>query len=270
MNFFEQVMVILYLIVAVVAVFGVFLTYFDRPIRLEIVKRHSDDLKGLVQIWMQEVPKIPFASEFGMYESVSEPSSLEIPVERRYLFNDIKNHAPAGLRLFKVWNAFKLLYDDYEEMLYSLFKAIGDEATERTGLPLGWDKKGELFEPYIKLIYYDAFNVAKNIPKQYDKTGYRTTGGQEYVLASNAYTSSLAWPGSSEALQNVQDVHQDMINRLEDSEYPKMAKDILESQKNMEEARETLMRTLNGFTSIPILPGKCDYIRRSIYGILYR
>ncbi len=219
---------------------------------------------------MKEIPEIPSASAFTVQESKSESSSLEIPVEKSYLFFDIKNHTPADLGLLEVWSSFKVLYDDYVKMRCSLFKVIGDEATKRTGLPLGWDKKGLLFELYVELIYSDAFNVAKNIPKWFDKTGYRIDGGQEYVLASKAYNSSLAWPGSLEALQKAQDVHQDMINRLEDSEYPKMAKDILKHQENVEEARETLMRTLNGFISIPILPGKCDYIRRSMYGILYR
>lgn len=257
-------------VVVITVAIGVFLTYFYRPIKIEIRKRHSDDLKGLVEEWKAEVPEVLSANE----AEKSEPTLLKLPVEKEHLFSDLKNHMPPDLNVLDVWKTFKSEYKEYARKRYRLFKDICDEVANKTGLDFKWKgsnyewKEGTMSDLYIELIYRDAFNVADNRSKRYDNIGYVIEAGTTgYLLRSRTQVTTLAWGSSKEVVRKAESIHKAMISGLEDSDYVGKAKSLLDDQKALEERREELMIALNGFISIPIFPRNCRYISWSIYGI---
>jgi len=273
---FNQAMFVLYFIVAVAAIAGIFLTYFYRPIKIEIRKRHSDDLRKLVEDWKVEVPIILDAYK----AEKSEPTPLELPVEKKRLFSDFKNHMPPDLNVLDVWKTFKSKYNEYARKRYRLFKDICNEAVTRTGLDFKWKgsnyewKEGRISSLscfYIESIYWDAFNIVDGGHKHYDKMNYNIEEAHSgYILRSRMRGEILAWGSSKEVVRKAESIHKDMINRLEDFDYVGKAKSLLDDQKALEERREGLLITLNDFISIPIFPKECEHINRSIYGIPYQ
>jgi len=261
---FNQAMLVLYLIVAVAAVIGVFLTYFYRPIKIEIVKQHSDDLKGIVRQWKEEVPEVLSA----LHAEKSEPTPLELPVEKEHLFSDLEHHMPPDLNLLDVWKTFKSEYDEYARKRYRLFKDICGGVVNRTGLGIG-QKKDEVAEFYIESIYWDAFNIADNRLRQYDNMNYEiTTDNAGFLLRGKRHPASgMAYVSNKEVADKLKRIHKKMMSELADSDYVGKAKSLLDDQKALEERRENLLITLNGFISIPIFPRNCRYISWSIYGI---
>lgn len=262
----ETVAIVLYFILAIAAVAGVFLSYFYRPVKIEIMKRHSDDLKELVKRWMNEVPSISQPNEpiFGL------PTSFEISVEKEFLFFDLPKHTPPDLDLFEIWDKFKMNMSEYRKKQHELLMDIVEEAANKTGLKLefSWTKSG-ISEGFVTAIYKTLFDMARG-RRMYH---FETLDRLEIKKGSNDYFelwlvgSGLARDRSLEVVEKAKEAYREMLSKLSGSEHERKAKELIERQRMLEEQQTKILRKLNDFVSIPLLPGKCKYIHWSLSGV---
>lgn len=81
---------------------------YSGPIPLEVRIRHSDELRGLIEAWLEEIPtitedlrlKVPLRPDF-------KGGDREIAVEKYPLFEDLRCHLPK--RIFDRWKGIKEL-----------------------------------------------------------------------------------------------------------------------------------------------------------------
>ena len=107
---------------------------------LKIVERHSNDLRALTKRWTKEVPNIEFVGS----PLTKKPTILEAPVEHEYLFEDLKKHIPADMKLLEAWQQFKEDYNQFNEDRFSLFQEIVKNLKEKLKLPYTpkWGRHG--------------------------------------------------------------------------------------------------------------------------------
>lgn len=242
--------------------FLVFLGYWLAARQERISKsyqRHSDDLRKLARDWSVQINPTPEAGD----PPKLEPSLLPLPVEREYLFSDLKNHIPKELRIIESWERFKNLLLEYDRRRFHLYQEIIDDAKKRTGLP--YDPRspdsptiGHIFgERWYSEIFWIVMHPEYTTRKIDIQMG--SAGSNNFTLESQGNILARVH-GESEAI-TADSVLKDMFNGLPDSPYIAQAKEILKERERLEEERLTLLPMINDFASIPLVKGACKYIR---------
>lgn len=60
------------------------------------------------------------------------------------------------------------------------------------------------------------------------------------------------------------------LNMLEENSFTKIARDLIEDEKELNDLHEQLIRRIKDLIAIPIFPGKCAYIKRAVPGVYER
>lgn len=225
---------------------------------LKIVERHSDDLRALAKRWIKEVPTLSFVGA----PVESRPTIPEAPVEHEYLFEDLKNHIPADMNLFEVWEKFKEDYLQFDENRFSLFQKILKDMEKRLELPYNPNfQKGHGFSGhFVEEIYRDAFRIVRNLRP--DNLSLQTRIDKKSPDKYEFWTPSYGLvQGSEKEIKKAERVRKEVLSKLSSSGYIGQAKQILQQYEDLAKSRETLLRQINNFISIPIFPGKCKYIK---------
>lgn len=256
---------ILTLLLAIIAVVGLILSYIFRPTKIEVERRHTEDLKFIVNRWRESIPspKTPL-SEI----KTDELYSLKISVEDEYLFSDIKNHLPSDLDVLGIWKKFKNSWYKYEKKRHDFFKNVKDDILKKTGLPFttGWDKHPGFSTHLIKHIYDDLSSIIEGKkPYWVNKKGeLKQLDGRHEFWCDNG----LLWSNRKDVTEKAIESYLETLKSLPKSKYIEQARDLIKNNEQLNKQRETVIRKLNDFTSIPLLPGKCKYIKWSFPGII--
>lgn|GEM_PF-1921321 len=232
----------------------------ERLLLIRTIERHSDDLKALAKIWLNEIPSIDDPSKMMIHEPTQPFESM---VGKEYLFSDIKEHVPSRLDLFPTWENFKSKFYEYNKKRNSLFKKIQEDIEARTELP--YDPNFDLHsisEHFIEVVYEDAFQLARDKKQRwlYEMPKVKEVD-KGFLLTVAAH--GLAYGTRSEC-EKADKVLGDLLSGLKESEYLVLAKALLEDKKKLDDLRNDLILKVNDFISIPILPNtECKYIKLS-------
>ena len=92
----EHLMEILTLFIALGAIVTAILSYIYRPTKLDVIKRHSDNLKEkIIKPWINQIQH--YTPKNAYDPKANEKCILNLQVEGELYFDDIKNHLPSGL-----------------------------------------------------------------------------------------------------------------------------------------------------------------------------
>jgi len=252
-------------IAALAALATAMLNYLSRPILVRTIERHSDDLREIARTWLNEIPQIPEAERVltrGARPEVPKYEPLRLGVESEFLFSDLKEHVPPGMNLFQNFRNFKEAYDRYNSERFALFNDIKKDAEDSTGL-----KYDELFrhgisEFLVHAIYTDLFEVLKN--REPYHLGVKPEVSVSEGMFRLTYRMYGFACGTEEEVSKTETFVRDTLQKLKDSPYLAKAKQILEERDKLTRSREDLVREIRDFLSIPIVPGRCKYIRWSV------
>lgn len=70
--------------------------------------------------------------------------------------------------------------------------------------------------------------------------------------------------GQERNAEKAEEVYKELLSDFKGSEYPTLAKDLLEDKKKLNDLSYEFIRKVKDFISIPILPKECKYIKQSI------
>lgn len=257
---------LLTLLIALAAVITAILSYLFRPTKIEVEKRHSDDLKSLIEQWKSEIVNHSIQNPFDI--KANKNYSLDIPAEKELYFNDIKNHIPSDLKLFVVWEKFKENWKKYEENRHEFFKRLKDDISKKIDLSFttSWDKKPGFSIHLIKHIYADLSSIFEGRKPYWVKyEGKIHKIDDRYEFKSDDY---LFWSDKKHVAEKAKKSYYGILKNLQKSPYIKIAKKLMNDNKQLYDEREELIKKLNYLTFIPLLPGKCKYIKWSLPGVI--
>ena len=258
------------LLLAIIAVAGLLLNYLFRPTKIEVEKRHSDDLKKLVERWKSEVESCSLKNPFDIKSD--EKYSLETSVEKEYYFDDIKNHLPSDLDLLNDWEKFQKSWYCYEKKRHDFFRTVEEDVTEKIGLqwlpnPIDWAKNPGFSTRIIENIYADLSRIMEGWESHWLNQSYEMREEEnKYILW--CYNGGLLWSEKRDITEKAKESYLEILKNLKKSPYIELGKELTKYKKNLCEERESLERNLNYFAFIPLLPGKCKYIKWSLPGII--
>lgn len=259
---------LLTLLLAMVAVAGIILSYIFRPTKIEVERRHSDDLKDLIKRWKSEIENLSPKSPYEV--NIQEGYSLNLSVEQEIYFQDIKNHIPSNLDLLKSWNKYKKNWYEYEKNRHAFFNSIKDEVSEKIGLSWfqyshEWNKNPGFSTRLIMNVYEDLFNIIEAKRKPYhlkEKGEFREEQGRYTFYARDG----LFWSDKKDVAKKAKESYYDVLKTLSQSQHIEGAKKLISDYKRLIQEKEDVVRNLNYFAFIPLLPGKCKYIKWSLPG----
>lgn len=242
------------------------LNYLSRPILVRTIERHSDDLRDITRRWLNEIPQPPEADRVlpgGIRLKAPKCEPLRLRVEDEFLFSDLKEHMPAGMNLLRTWKDFKEAYDHYNSDRFSLFNEITKDAETNTGLRYEERFSHGISEYLPHGIYTDIFRVLDGWEPYH--LGVKPEVRDESEGMSALWYSGYGFArGTKEEISRAESFVRDTIQKLKDSPYLAKAKHILEERDKLTRSREDLVREIRDFISIPIVPGRCKYIRWSV------
>ena len=194
--------------------------------------------------------------------------SIDILIEKELYFNDIKNHIPSDLKLFVVWEEYKKNWKKYEESRHEFFKRLKDDIFKKIDLPFtnSWDKKPGFSIHLIKHIYADLSSVFEGRKPYWVKhEGKIHKIDSRYEFKSDDY---LFWSNKKYVVENAKKSYYIILKNLQKSSYIKIVKNLMKDNKQLYTDREELIKKLNYLIFIPLLPGKCKYIKWSLPGVI--
>lgn len=264
------------LLLAIIAVVGLLLNYLFRPTKIEVEKRHSDDLKKLIERWKSEIATLSLPQSLSPEKfavKIDGKYSLNLLVEKEYYFDDIKNHLPSDLDLLNAWKKFKENWYDYEKKRHDFFKAVKDYVSKKIELPWAqyssdWDKNPCFSTFLIQHIYDDLLDILEEgKPYWVNYEGKLRQENDKYRFSCDNY---LFWTDKKDKAEKAKESYFEILKNLPQSPYIEQAKDLQRDNKHLCKEKEMMERKLSYFAFIPLLPGKCKYITWSLPGITER
>ena len=264
------------LFLAIIATVGLLLNYLFRPTKLEVEKRHSDDLKRLIEQWKNEIRNLSLPQSLSPKKfavKIDEEYSLNLLVEKEYYFDDIKNHLPSDLDLLNAWKKFKENWYDYEKKRHDFFKTVKDYVSKKIELPWAqyptdWNKNPCFSTHLIQHIYDDLLGILEE-GKSYrvNLQGQLRQDNDKYCLCWGDY---FFWTDKKDKAEKAKELYFEILKSLPQSPYIEQAKDLQKDKKQLYKEREMMERKLSYFAFIPLLPGKCKYIKWALPAIKER
>ena len=226
---------------------------------------HSEKIKEIASNWDDEISNT--MKEIFFIEKKQDKYLAE--VEKDYFFNDLKEHDPKNLNMFKTWDEFKIKMDEINSLKYDLIKKINDKINSQTGLIynenldspgntftfqvankilIKIDKifRGEMYRPYI----VDDFKI----------DGNKEIEGEHYSLITH-YAKAI-----NKDIQCLHNLQQFLTTKLKDTSneegWNDDLKKIYEIHSQLNGIRAELKTKINEFKSLPIYPEDCEIIKR--------
>jgi hypothetical protein len=225
-------------------------------------ERHTEDLRGLACRWSVQINPIPDAGDL----LESKPTLLLLDVEREYLFSDLKNHLPKELPIIEPWEEFKDHLLKYDQKRFHLHQEIIDDAKKTTGLP---------YDPYSS----NSPTIGRSFAGQWYREIYTIASKPEFathkiqIWMDSARSNNLELMSQGDILVRVREqseipavegVLREWFSGLPSSPYIEQAKEIIKEREQLERERQALLLMIGDFALIPLVKGKCKYIRWSV------
>ena len=252
------------ILTAVSAIAAATIAYFNfrsRPILVRTLERHSDDLKALAIKWKDQLPSFRY-----LEDGVFPDSGFPVGVESEFLFQDIWEHQPNDLDLKKTWASVKQITEDHYKARDTYFQTLDERVRSLTGLPRvdALEKTAGYFSDLIRFLFCDTFASLKRGKLPYTSMNLSRSPKSELVmLLGGSYGIAL---GTTEQLDGVAKVWKEFVKGMKDSDPTmfKQAVQLVEQERLFWTTRDTMVRQINEFVSIPIYSKTCKYVKRSL------
>lgn len=263
------------LILAIVAVVGLLFTYFFRPSKIEVEKRHSDDLKKVISQWKDEVVNLTTSKNFGSRTFIEykpeKDFALNLIIEKEYTFGDVKNHIPSNLSLIEGWKNFKENWYDFEKNRYDLLTNIREDISKHLEMPYGsfhqdWDKIPCFSNGLLSNIYLDFSRLFDgNEPFFSILPVTISIQNSRYYLSTN---NQILWVNTKKEAERKKELYENLVKNIPIKNYLKKFSELKDKNERLIQEKEEIERKLNFLAFIPLLPGKCNYLKWSLPGLI--
>jgi len=251
------------ILTAVSAIAAASIAYFNfrsRPILIRTLERHSDDLKALALKWKDQLPSFRFLEE-GFFPDLGLP----VPVESEFLFQDIWEHQPSDLDLSQAWASLKQITVDHYNARDTYWRTLDERVKSLTGLSrVDTLEKPGYPSDLIRFLFCDTFENLKRGTRPYtDMNLSRSSKGEFLLLVGGSYGIAV---GTAGQLDGVAKVWKELVTGMKDSDPTlyKLAVQLVEQERLFWITRDTIVKQINEFLSIPIYSKICKYVKRSV------
>ncbi|MCK4733554.1 MAG: hypothetical protein KAT65_13965 [Methanophagales archaeon] len=250
-----------------------FITYFvtSKSIKesriVKIKELHTYEIRKFAESWMRNLTEIKIGTPDTPVTSPPQPQKYDF--EENRLFLDIKNHTPPDLDIIGTWKKFKKLLHEYDKKRYELFKDICNMSVERTGLEYDPNlslKTNGISEFFVRSIYDQLVTWVQKQEMKYDSYTYfpKSKWGGIVVRLEEIGGSYLFKVSNHELAKKTWGIYEEMMKMNDFDQCSEKIKEILVIEKDLKQYFQDLNSMLNDFSSIPILPGTCKFIKWSV------
>ena len=228
---------------------------------------HTYEIRKFAESWMRNLTEIKIETPDNTVISTPQPQVYDF--EQNLYFLDIKNHTPPDLNILRTWEKFRKLLHEYDKKRYELFKDICKMSVERTGLEydpnLSLTTNG-ISEFFVRSIYGQLVTWVQKQEMKYDSYTYfpKNKGGGIVVGHEEIIGSSLFKVSNPELAKKTWGIYEEMMKMNDFDQCSEKIKEILVIEKDLKQYFQDLNSMLNDFSSIPILPGTCKFIKWSV------
>lgn len=225
---------------------------------------HSEKIKEIASKWEDEISKTMTNIVFNE----KKPDKYHAKVEKQYFFNDLKEHDPKNLNMFKTWDKFKIKIDEINSLKYDLIKKINDKIKSQTGLIYNenFDSPGNTFTFQVTTKILIKINeiLHGEMYKPYRVDEFKIDGikeieGEHYSLITD-YAKAIN--KDRKCLEYLQTFLTKLKDTIDEEGWNDDYKIIYENQSQLDNIRAELKIKINEFTSVPIFPEDCEIIKR--------
>jgi hypothetical protein len=260
---------ILTLLIAMSAIVTAILSYRYRPSKLDVERKHSEDLKkNIIQPWLEQIRN---ANPSNPYEyTVKKEYKLNLQIENELYFDDMKNHLPSELKLMKEWEEYKSNWETYEKERFHLFLNLKDDLAQKLGLTYdNRERKENFFTLHLikTVLTHMRFLGKENEMHVYPTLKIKKQGDGTARYSDEGFT---VFRGSKQKCDYAHKEFEKFIANLEDSTHQKKLIEIKKQYDYITKQREELIKKIRFVEFIPLIPGKCKYIKWSLPGIVER
>jgi hypothetical protein len=256
---------------AIGALLTAYFNYRSRPVLMRSVERHSEDLRQIAFAWAQQLPLAGDLEEIGkpyIDTGLVEPEPVHTVIEDEFLFEDLRNHVPKEIPLLDHWREYKIRLHDFRTKRFALWSEMSKEISSRTGLQIDPNFQKGLSTYAIRAVYNGFFKELTAGSKRWkDYINSSSISGTTEKSYLTAQGDGLA-VGNSNELCSTRDVLVKMIcdipKEIGDAKYSDWkdrAKKLLSEKEELDKDANRLLREIRDFSYVPIVPGKCKYIK---------
>jgi len=253
------------------ALLTAYLNYRSRPILMRSVERHSDDLRSIAFKWAEQLPRAEAPQELsklGVDQAVVQPRPVHIAVEDEFLFEDLGNHVPKGILLVDHWREYKDRLRRYYEKRYALLSDMTEEISNRTGLRIDPQFRHGLSTYTIRAVYNNFFAELTDQSRRWKEYIAKSdVTGQDDRAALTTEGEGLA-AGNRSAMGAARDILLSMVSNIRGTigqqkyfDWKTHAEKLLSEKQALDSDANRLLHEIRDFGSVPIVPGKCRYIK---------
>lgn len=263
------------IVIAVVMLAGVIAAYLtallnwrSSPVLLATKEKHSRDLMEVLDDWRQELVTRGLP---GYYPPTVEQQPFSI--EQHILFDDLKNHVPSELEIFKLWDRFKHMSAELDKKLVTYCDHIKGHLERHGGLNV-LSREEESKETPLGITHHclDWFYANLII-----KAEGRPIRSLRLAIPDNApnqlrgpESNIWAWTGSPAQARRLEDFLHGMLANINSEQSSAAewtlfveAKEVVSARNELEQLRDLILDRIAEVKAIPILTGDCKHIERA-------
>jgi hypothetical protein len=233
------------------------------------VEKHSDDLRQIATKWIEQVPEAerPHLTR-EILSRVPASARVHLTVEDEFLFADIANHVPSEIHVLETWAEYKKRLEAYNQARCELLTQITDEISRHIGLPSDPEFHYGIHPQAATAVYENIFaeiidgseywkQQIEHVEVKQSKEGYELwVGGRGLAAGSEAEIVQAR----SLLIQMIRDP-KTCVDKATYLRWHNAAQHLQNEKSALDRDRNQLLLEINRFKSIPILPGKCRYIK---------
>jgi len=253
---------------AFILAFIAVLNYLSRPILITSIERHTDDIRKLLDRWLEQLPRVEAKkpNEIPDYEDTAPTTRL--PVENESLFSDLPKHDK--FNVLGRWKEYKSKLELYHKDRLAFLSDVRQEVERQTGLNYDPKFKHGLTWYAFQAVYETFFEEQTDGRLKWRDSIRRLERNREGTeLRANGRGMIKVTP---QELPRTEKIFTDMVTNIRsiigDEKYDEWRTRTLKlyiEKRDLDTNYYKLQQRISDFKSIPLMTGKCKYIRRRDY-----
>lgn len=252
----------------IAAFFAAFLSWRSRALLLATKEKHSRDLMGILDIWTQDVANILPDDTPPLDETLPSDKTI-FSIETNILFSDLENHIPAELGIFKTWDSFKSSWQNLQTRRITYYQSIRNHLERFSGLKslTFAEENGQnlgITHSCLQWMYTNILGKAKgksiSLPELFIPDAYPN----ELMTSGQVWSWTNTPPLFKSLLITVIENIENEQSNVAEYDLLVKAREMLESQRELEQLKENLLSKIAEAKAIPILTGDCKHLKRAM------